>query len=80
MADLLICRQVQKGFPKRLLVGPLVGLNFYSSGPLTDIGDIFLVGTTKKCSKGFAECLKSVKPPKGSYLAHSVDDKRYLEP
>ena len=40
---------------------------------------VFLADTIKKCAKGFPECLKGVKPPKGSYLAHSVDDKRYID-
>ena len=84
-------KTAEKGLAKRVvkdLVGPFVGLNhvvycdnFYSSGPLVDMlakDDIFLAGTIKKCAKGFPECLKSVKPPKGSYLAHSVDDKRYF--
>ena len=38
---------------------------------------IFIAGTIKKCAKGFPECLKSAKPAKGSYVVHTVDDKRY---
>ena len=70
------------------LVRPFVGLNhviycdnFYSSGPLVDLlakDSIFLVGTIKKCARGFPVSLKGVKPPKGSYVPDRVDDKRYF--
>ena len=90
--DLSTGRKVpEKGLAKRVvkdLVGPFVGLNhviccdnFYSSGPLVDMlakDAIFIAGTIKKCAKGFPECLKSVKPAKGSYVVHTVDDKRYF--
>ena len=45
--------------------------NFYSSGPRVDM-------LPKDDRVLLRKCLKSVKLPKGSYLAHSVDDKRYF--
>ena len=84
-------RVAEKGLAKRVvkdLVGPFEGVNhvvycdnFYSSGPLVDMlakDHIFFAGTIKKCAKGFPECLRRVKPLKGSYVAHTVDDKRYF--
>ena len=62
----------EKGLARRVvmdLVAPFPGLNhvvycdnFYSSGPLADElakDQIFIVGTIKKCARGFPDNLKA---------------------
>ena len=66
------------------LVAPFAGLNqvvycdnFYSSGPLADElakDQIFIVGTIKKCARGFPDNLKAAKPPAGEYASEKVGD------
>ena len=81
----------EKGLVKRVvseLVAPFVGVNhvlycdnFFTSGPLVDTlakDKIFLVGTIKKGAAGFPSSLKTVTPPKGSYVSESVDGKQYF--
>ena len=84
-------RTPEKGLAKRVvmdLVAPFAGLNhvlycdnFYSSGPLADSlakEQIFIVGTIKKCSRGFPENLKTAKPPAGGYVSEKVGENRYF--
>ena len=81
----------EKGLAKRVvtdLVAPFTGLNhvvycdnFYSSGPLADTlakDQIFIVGTIKKCARGFPDSLKMGKPPAGGYLSEQVGENRYF--
>ena len=54
--------------------------NFYTSGPLADKlreRGIFLVATINRWAAGFPECLKQIKPPKGTYVSKRIDDKTY---
>ena len=70
------------------LVAPFVDMNhvvyfdnFYTSGPLVDMlakDKIFSVGTIKRTAAGFPSSLKTVNPPKGSYVSESVDGKQYF--
>ena len=77
----------EKGLARRVvmdLVAPFAGLNhvvycdnFYSSGPLADElakDQIFIVGTIKKCARGFPDNLKAAKPPAGEYASEKVGD------
>ena len=51
--------------------------NYYSSGPLVEElarKKIYFAGTIRKNAKGFPENLKSVKLPKGTYVAETVGD------
>ena len=55
--------------------------NFYTSGPLVDMlakDKIFTAGTIKRTAAGFPSSLKTVIPPKGSYVSESVDGKQYF--
>ena len=69
------------------LVAPFAGMNhvycdnFYSSGPLADTlvkDQIFIVGTIKKCARGFPDSLKMDEPPAGGYLSEQVGENRYF--
>ena len=75
----------EKGLARRVvmdLVAPFAGLNhvvycdnFYSSGPLADElakDQIFIVGTIKKCARGFPDNLKAAKPPAGEYVRRKL--------
>ena len=81
----------EKGLVKRVvtdLVAPFADNNhvvycdnFFTSGPLADIlleKRIFLTGTIKRTAEGFPVSLKSVVPPKGSYVSESVGGKQYF--
>ena len=39
---------------------------------------IFLAGTIRRTTAGFPDSLKTVTPPKGSYVSESVDGKQYF--
>ena len=70
------------------LVAPYSGMNhvlycdnFFTSGPLIDKlykENVYVVGTIRKTAAGFPDELKSVIPPKGSYISESVDGKQYF--
>ena len=81
----------EKGLVKRVvsdLVAPFIGMNhvlycdnFFTSGPLVDMlakDKIFLVGTIRRTAAGFPDSLRTVTPPKGSYVSESVDGKQYF--
>jgi hypothetical protein len=82
---------VEKGLVKRVvsdLIDPFSDMNhvlycdnYFTSGPLADMlveKKVFLVGTIQRNAAGFPSSLKTVKPPKGSYVSEHVDDKRYF--
>ena len=89
--DLVAGKKVsEKGLVKRVvkgLVEPFDGSNhvlycdnYYSSGPLEEElarKKIYFAGTIRKNTKGFPESLKSVKLPKGTYVAETVGDLCY---
>ena len=55
--------------------------NFFTSGPLVNMlakDQIFLSGTIKKRALGFPTPLKTVTPPKGSYISTSVGGVQYF--
>lgn len=81
----------EKGLVKRVvtdLVAPFAGQNhvvycdnYFSSGPLVDMlleMKIFLAGTIKRTAAGFPSSLKTIVPPRGSYVSESVDGKQYF--
>ena len=81
----------EKGLVKRVvpdLVAPFVGTNhvvycdnYFTSGPLVDMlakDKIYLVGSIQRRAAGFPDSLKTVNPPKGSYVSESVDGKNYF--
>ena len=81
----------EKGLVKRVvtdLLLPFVGTNhvvycdnFYTSGPLVDMlakDEIFIVGSIQRRAAGFPDSLRTVAPPKGSYVSESVDGKQYF--
>ena len=81
----------EKGLVNRVvseLVAPFSGMNyvlycdnFYTNGPLIDMlykEKIYVVGTILKRAAGFPDQLKTVVPPKDSYVSKSVDGKQYF--
>lgn len=54
--------------------------NFFTSGPLVDAlaeVKVYLAGTIQQRASGFPELLKGIKPAKGCYVAHTVDNNVY---
>ena len=81
----------EKGLVNRVvseLVAPFSGMNhvlycdnFFTSGPLIDMlykESVYVAGTIRRTAAGFPGQLKSVIPPKGSYISESVDGKQYF--
>ena len=55
--------------------------NYYSSAPLVDKlaeDKVFFAGTIKKCAKGFPDSLKTVQPPRGSYVSQTVGSNSFF--